>query len=212
MSGKVIDDFIVPAASGRAFVVKKGHILSIIQVEGPQMADVAILNANDYKEVFHAGWSAALNMLTGEGNMKRLTKLYSKPPRDNVMMTVVDDPVGVHLAWNGGRCSRKIYEQFFNMPNHRSCQDNLAKALAPYGLTEDDVPDVFNVFMNVEGLEEGRFEMLAPVSKKGDSISLRAEMDVLVAISACPFDLLYTPKPLHVKVLAPQGSGGLLYA
>ena len=37
------------------------------------------------------------------------------------------------------------------MTNHRSCQDNLAEVLAPYGLGEDDVPDVFNAFMNVDG-------------------------------------------------------------
>lgn len=204
MKGKPIDDFIVPAGRGKAFLLKRGQIMSIIEVEGPQMADVTFLNAHDLKEVFHAGWTAALNMIAGEGDMRRVKKLYSKPPRDNVMLTVVEDTVGVHLAWNGGRCSRKVYEQFFKLPNHRSCQDNLAEALAPYGLTEDDVPDVFNAFMNVRGIEQGRFETLMPVAKKGDYISFRAEMDVLVAISACPFDLLYTPKPLQVKVIEPE--------
>lgn len=204
MSETVVDDFIIPATYGKAFVVKKGQIVTIIQVEGPQMVDATFLNANDLREVFHAGMTVALNMITGDGNMKRITKLYSKPPRDNVMLTVVDDPVGMHLAWNGGRCTRKFYEHFANAPNHRSCQDNLAEVLAPYGLTEDEVPDVFNVFMNVEGIEEGRFEMVMPVSKKGDYISLRAEMDVLVAISACPFDLLYAPRPLQIRITEPH--------
>jgi uncharacterized protein len=203
MEERLVSEFIVPAREGHAFILHKGQVMSIIEVEGKQMADVAFLNANDRKEVFHAGWSAALNMIAGEGNLRRLKKLYSKPPRDNVMLTVVDDPVGVHLAWNGGRCSRKTYEQFFNLPGHRSCQDNLAEALAPFGVMEDDVPDVFNVFMNVVGFEEGRFEMLEPVAEKDDYISLRAEMDILVAISACPFDLLYIPKPLQVKITAP---------
>jgi uncharacterized protein len=201
MKEKVLDEFIVPALHGKAFVVLKGQVVSFIEVEGKQMADIVFLNANDYKEVFHAGWSAALNMMMGEGDMKKLKKLYSKPPRDNVMLTVVDDPTGVHLAWNGGRCSRKIYEQFFDMPGHRSCQDNLAEALAPYGLTEDDVPDVFNAFMNAEGFAEGRFDTLEPVTEQGDYISMRAEMDVLVGVSACPFDLLYTPRPLGIKIV-----------
>ena len=72
--------------------------------------------------------------------------------------------------------------------------------MAPFGLSEDDVPDVFNAFMNAEGFEDGRFDTLEPVTKKGDYISLRAEMDLLVAVSACPFDLLYTPKPLQVTI------------
>lgn len=203
MKEKVVDDFIVPARHGKGFVVRKGQVMSIIEVEGKQMADVVFLNANDYREVFAASWSVALNMMKGEGDMKKIKKLYSKPPRDNVMLTVVDDPTGVHLPWNGGRCSRKIYEQFFNMPGHRSCQDNLAEALAPYGLSEDDVPDVFNAFMNAEGFEEGRFETLEPVTKKGDYISLRAEMDVLVGVSACPSDLRYTPKPLQIRITEP---------
>jgi uncharacterized protein YcgI (DUF1989 family) len=204
--GEVIDDFIIPATYGKAFVVKKGQVMTIFQVEGPQMVDATFLNANDHKEVFHAGMTAAVNMIDGEGSLLRVRKLYSKPPRDNVMMTVVDDPVGVHLAWNGGRCSRKFYAERANDPNHRSCQDNLAEALAPYGLTEDDVPDVFNAFMNVGGIEEGRFETLMPVSKKGDYISLRAEMDILAAVSACPFDLLYTPKPLRIQIVQPPQS------
>ena len=203
MKEKVVDDFIVPARHGKGFVVRKGQVMSIIEVDGKQMADVVFLNANDHREVFAACWSVALNMMKGEGDMKKIKKLFSKPPRDNVMLTVVDDPTGVHLPWNGGRCSRKIYEEFFNMPGHRSCQENLAEALAPYGLEDDDVPDVFNAFMNAEGFEEGRFETLQPVTEKGDYISLRAEMDVLVGVSACPFDLLYTPKPLQIRITEP---------
>jgi uncharacterized protein len=201
IKGRVVEDFIIPATYAKAFIVKKGQVVSIIQVEGKQMVDAVFFNANDHKEVFHAGMTVAINMMNGEGNLQHVTKLYSKPPRDNVMLTVVDDPVGVHLAWNGGRCSRKFYENYANVKGHRSCQDNLAEALAPYGLTEDDVPDVFNAFMNVAGVEEGKFEVVLPASEKGDYISLRAEMDILAAVSACPFDLLYTPKPLQIRIL-----------
>lgn len=203
IAGRLMDDFIIPATYGKAFVVRQGQVLSIIQVEGPQMVDAVFLNANDHREVFHAGMTVAINMMTGEGTMQRITKLYSKPPRDNVMMTVVADPVGVHLAWNGGRCSRRFYEDLAGVKGHRSCQDNLAEALAPYGLSEDDVPDVFNAFMNVAGIEGGKFETIMPVSQKGDYISLRAEMDILAAVSACPFDQLYTPRPLQIQIIEP---------
>lgn len=204
IKGRIVDDFIIPATYGKAFIVKKGQTLTIAQVEGKQMVDATFLNANDLKEVFHAGMTVAINMMMGEGTMQWVTKLYSKPPRDNVMLTVVEDPVRVHLAWNGGRCSRKFYEDFANIKGHRSCQDNLAEALAPYGISEDDVPDVFNAFMNVGGIEEGKFETLMPASEKGDYISMQAEMDILAAVSACPFDLLYTPKPLQIQIIEPN--------
>ena len=200
--GGLVADFIIPATRAKAFEVKRGQVLNIVQVEGPQMVDAVFLNARDLREVFHAGWTVALNMINGTGTMRKVAKLYSKPPRDNLMLVVVEDPVGVHLAWNGGRCSRGFYEGI-GRPNHRNCQDNLAEALAPYGLGEDDVPDVFNAFMNVEGIEQGRFETVMPVSRKGDHISLRAEMDILAAVSACPFDLLYTPRPLQIQIVQP---------
>ena len=202
IKGSLLADFIIPATYARAFEVKQGQVLNIVQVEGPQMVDAVFLNARDLKEVFHAGWTAAINMINGTGTMKKVAKLYSKPPRDNVMLEVLEDPVGVHLPWNGGRCSRSFYEGI-GMKNHRSCQDNLAEVLAPYGLGEDDVPDVFNAFMNVDGIEEGKFETVMPVSKKGDYITLRAEMDILAAVSACPFDLLYAPRPLQIQIAQP---------
>ena len=200
IKGSLLADFIIPATYAKAFEVKQGQVLNIVQVEGPQMVDAVFLNARDLKEVFHAGWTAAINMINGTGTMKKVAKLYSKPPRDNVMLEVLEDPVGVHMPWNGGRCSRSFYEGI-GMTNHRSCQDNLAEVLAPYGLGEDDVPDVFNAFMNVDGIEEGKFETVMPVSKKGDYIALRAEMDILAGVSACPFDLLYTPRPLQIQIV-----------
>ena len=43
--------------------------------------------------------------------------------------------------------------------------------------------------MRVRYDEKGKMEILPPVAKKGDYVDLRAEMGLLVAISACPSDL-----------------------
>jgi uncharacterized protein YcgI (DUF1989 family) len=89
---------------------------------------------------------------------------------------------------------------------HRSCQENLAEALAPHGLSGDDIADVFNVFMNVDLRPDGSFTILPPTARKGDYIELRAEMNVLAAVSACPADRNATndgrPKPLGITILA----------
>ena len=63
---------------------------------------------------------------------------------------------------------------------------NLVEALEPHGLTPEDVPDVFNMFMNVSYDDEGRYHIHGPVAGKGGYIDMRAEMDSLVALSACP--------------------------
>jgi uncharacterized protein len=203
---EIVQDIMIPARHGKAFVVKKGQILRIIEVDGIQVADCTFINANDHREGYHAGQSVGLNMHEGIGTMRRLTKLYSKPPRENVMLTVVHDPIGVHFVWNGGRCSRKIYALRDGIDTyHRSCQENLEEALAPFGIAPDDVPDVFNAFMNVDIINEEKMVFNPPLTKPGDYIDLRAEMDILAAISACPSDVSastgFNPKRIQVHIL-----------
>jgi hypothetical protein len=204
MERKIVKEIFIPAGEARAFIVNKGQIFRLMQVEEKQVADVIFFNANDYRETFHAGHSIWLNCIEKVGNIKRITKLYSKPPKENLMAVVIDDPVGVHFPYIGTRCSRLIYKLRDNVdaPPHRTCQDNLAEAIAPYGLGPDDVPDVFNVWMNVDIDENGCFIIKPPVAGPGDYIDIRAEMDLLVAVSACPSDIApvndFRIKPLKV--------------
>jgi uncharacterized protein YcgI (DUF1989 family) len=203
LSGSLAD-FIIPAREARAFVVPRGAHLRIHLVEDKQVGDCCFFNADDPREVFHVGQTWALNVLLGTGNAKSFKHFYSKPPRENVMLTVVEDTVRNHWGNMGGRCSRRLYELRDGDRTHRSCQENLADALAPHGLTGDDIVDVFNVFMNVELRADGSFTILPPTARKGDYIELRAEMNILAAVSACPADRNATndgrAKPLGITV------------
>jgi len=201
---RVLEDCVIPAGRGRAFIVPRGAVLRIHLVEDRQVGDCCFFNAHDRREVFHVGQSWALNVMLGTGNARSFRHFYSKPPRENVMLTVLEDTVRNHWGNMGGRCSRRLYELRDRDPGHRSCQENLAEALAPFGVSGDDIADVFNVFMNVELRPDGSFAILPPTAKKGDHIDLRAEMDVLAAVSACPADRNATndgrAKPLGVTV------------
>ena len=69
---------------------------------------------------------------------------------------------------------------------HHGCQGNLEMALAPFGIGSDRVPIAFNVFMNVSvDSETGEIKVLPPRSRAGDSITFRAEMDLVIAMTAC---------------------------
>ena len=198
-------EIIVPAGHAEAFVVNREQVMRIGQVEGEQVGDVIMFNAHDYREHFDVGESLILNWIENCGDLKHITKFYSQPSRENLMFTVLEDTTKIHFVWNSARCSPKIYamRDKVNVPPHRSCQTNLAEAIAPYGLSPDDVPDVFNVFMNVD-IVENKFVIRPPVVKKEDYIDLRAEMDSLVAVSACPSDRAITnagrTKPLKVQI------------
>ncbi|MBI3458328.1 MAG: urea carboxylase-associated family protein [Candidatus Rokubacteria bacterium] len=206
MEMRVINELVIPAREGRAVEVKKGNILRLHIVEAPQVGDCVFFNAHDHKEMFHVGQSWALNQFLGTGNGRSFKYFFSKPPRENIMLTVVADTTRNHWGNMGGRCSRRMLELRDKVVSgHRSCQENLAEALAPYGITGDDVIDVFNVFMNVEQDGDGNFRIHPSAAKAGDYIDLRAEMDILAGISACPADATPTngfrPKPLGVKIL-----------
>jgi uncharacterized protein len=217
-SRTVVEEFVIPASYGRGFVVPEGHILRIEEVEGKQVVDATFQNADNLRETFHAGQSMALNMLGGTGNLKQVRYLYSRPPYENVLMEVTDDPVGVNFAWMGGRCTRKIYEfrnargigRNVDVDGHRTCQQNLEEALEPFGVEPDLVPDVFNIWMNNDDeatVREQHMVFLRPIADVGDYIELRAELNVLVGISACPNDQDDVndgrPKPLGIKIFAP---------
>jgi uncharacterized protein YcgI (DUF1989 family) len=201
---RVLEDCVIPAGRGKAFVVPRHAVLRIHLVEDRQVGDCCFFNANDRREVFHVGQSWALNVMLGTGNAKSFRHFYSKPPRENVMLTVLADTVRNHWGNMGGRCSKRLYELRDGDRNHRSCQENLAEALAPFGVAGDDIVDIFNVFMNVEMRPDGSFTILPPLARKGDYIELRAEMDVLAAVSACPADRNATndgrAKPLGITV------------
>lgn len=201
---KVISEFVISKCTGKGFIVKKSQVLRIIDHVGPQVADVVFLNAHDYKEQFSARWSIILNSIEGIGGLKRITKLYSKPPWENVMLTVIDDKVGVHVF--GCHCSRKFYE-LLNHSGHRSCSDNFQDALGKFGVKLEDLDSsgVFNVFMNETIDEDGTVHIVPPVAKKGDYIDLLAEMDVLVGFSNCPDDIdpcnAYECRDMKVQIL-----------
>ena len=201
---RVLEDVVIPAGRAHAFLVPRGAILRIHLVEARQVGDCCFFNAEDRREVFHVGQTWALNGLLGTGTAKSWLHFYSKPPRENVMLTVVDDTVRNHWGNMGGRCSRRLYALRDGDASHRSCQENLAEALAPHGLGGDDIVDVFNVFMSVELDAAGGFRILPPQTKAGDYIDLRAEMNVLAAVSACPADRNATndgrAKPLGIRV------------
>jgi uncharacterized protein len=200
----VTNEFIIPAEHGRACLVKKGQILRIHQVEGQQAADCAFFNADDPKEQFHVGQSWALNVMLRMGTARAPARLFSKPPRENLMLTVLQDTAKEHFGNCAGRCSTKLLALRDNRTGVRSCQENLAEALVPFGIDGDDIGDVFNAFMNVDFDANGGFTIKIPCNTADDFLDLRAEMNIIAAVSACPNRTgpvnNFAAKPLGIKI------------
>jgi uncharacterized protein len=188
----------IPACEGRSWTVKRGEEVRIVAVDGPQAADVIAWNAGDPRESLSSWLTRHVS-----GNFGRAATVYSKLPAGRAMFSVLTDRPG--LLWlSPGRCNRLKYESL-GSPGHANCQDILAATIAPYGMSAFDVPEVLNVFMNPQLHEDGSYEFLASPVKAGDYFAMRAEMDVVMAASACPDDAGYNagrPKPLRIDILS----------
>jgi uncharacterized protein YcgI (DUF1989 family) len=166
---------------GTAFTLARGQVLTVIDPQGQQVADLLAFAQADVREAISNGrtFDYEETIKLGVGN-----RLWSN--RSNPMLTIVEDSVGCH-DFLLTPCSEATFRHFYpDMPVHRGCFGNLAEALAPYGVEPDAIPTAFNLFMNVPiEAGSGRVSVLPPTSKAGDHIALRAEMDLVIGLTAC---------------------------
>lgn len=166
--------------SGKAFYLKKGDVLTVVDPEGMQVSDMVLFNSDDFDEKLSSGKSLDFeeSILLTTGNF-----LWSN--RSRKMMEILEDTNGRNdflLA----PCSKETFEIMYNYSgDHPSCLDNLAKNLKPMGIKQDDIPTAFNIFMNVQFDGKGKLSVLPPTSKAGDHVKFRAQMDLLVCLTAC---------------------------
>ncbi|MFQ5850546.1 MAG: DUF1989 domain-containing protein [Candidatus Binatia bacterium] len=197
-TAKVVREAVVPKNTGMAFIVRQGQYIRVI---GESTADFVVFNLNNLRERFD---QSRTKVDQGKIYVSAGDVLISK--LNNVMMTIVEDGYqeGTHDLQKG-MCSRSFYEKWGEkvfeiygdtwarvgrrreaVPDH-GCWENLTEALKPWQVPPEDVPSPLNVFqtMVIDG-ERGTMRYSTTRPKPGTRIDLRAEMDCLVGISACP--------------------------
>jgi uncharacterized protein YcgI (DUF1989 family) len=183
--------------TGTAFELRAGESLRVVDLEGEQVADFIAFNSTDKAEWLSSGRSIDY------ANRIYLTKgdiLYSN--RSRPMLTILEDAVGRH-DFLLTPCSPETFQIIYkNDAAHPSCFHNLATHLAPFGIAPDTIPTTFNIFMNVEIDPKSELKILPPRSKAGDSIVLRAEMDLIVGLTACSAEMSnnYRFKPIGYEI------------
>lgn len=172
---------VVPPRTGTAFTLAAGERLTVVDLQGEQVADLLCYNRHDVGEVLSSGrtldYAETIFLTTGH-------PLYSN--RSRVMLEITEDEVGRH-DFLLTPCSKDTFRIIYGDTDpHRGCFGNLAAALEPYGVGEDAIPTTFNVFMNVtvDG-GTGALRVLPPTSRAGQKIVLEAKMDLIVGLTAC---------------------------
>jgi uncharacterized protein YcgI (DUF1989 family) len=203
---RMIADDLVPARQGGAWLVNRGQHIRVIDVEGAQICDFVCFNADNLAERFSQARTKANQ---GKFTITTGDHLYSRD--NNVMLTIVEDTYGDHdLQW--GMCSAWVFEnvrrKYHGMAETFSvggplgsppfgCYEVLQKALKPWAISPENIPDPFNIFQTMDiQMAQRRLAIVNGRSKPGDYVDMVATMDTLCAASACPS----TGRPLRIQV------------
>ena len=188
--------------TGTAFTIDRGQLLRIVDPQGEQVSDLISFARADVAEWLSSGRTIdyANTIYLTEGHT-----LYSN--RSRPMWTIVEDTVGRH-DFLLTPCSPETFTIIYKTTaHHPSCFENLTTHLAPFGIAPDAIPTTLNVFMNVEVAPSGELRILPPRSRAGDYLLLRAELDLIVGVTACSAEFSNNGsfKPIDVEILtAPE--------
>jgi hypothetical protein len=199
----------VPYNTGWSAEMKKGQL---IRITATTTVDLVAFNLHNLTERFDQARTKVYNMKifisTGDKLMGRANQH---------MMTITEDGYkdGTHdlqkgmcsgyrfqLAKQEGRLGEYYPREIKEIPDH-GCYENLSKALASYNIAPEDIPSPLNLnqTMKIDGVT-GKMEHTQIRPKPGTYVDFRAEMDLLVAFSACP-DLPVGGKPVDVMIYEP---------
>jgi uncharacterized protein YcgI (DUF1989 family) len=194
----------IPARQGRAFALCAGQVLRLVNTHGSQVAVFWAFCADDPREY-----------LSMEHVRPALRRLIPRPGdvlvtnrREPLLTLLADSSPGVYDTLIAC-CDVHRYRQLGFAGLHDNCTDNLRMAMLAIGRRAVEIPCPFNIWMNTPPLADGTIAYLAPDSRPGDLVELRADRECIAVVSACPMDLLpingegCTPMPLHATVLAP---------
>ncbi len=197
MDMEKVSELKVEPRDGKTFEVPAGHFFRIVSVEGSQVGDLNLWNANDLSERFFSGKTRQLHathVSTGD-------RLWSTMPGLRPMATITHDTLdwygwdedggGVHDVI-GTRCDPYTNFMLKGVDYHHCCHSNLTRALAeakgiPPNEAEPHIHDVLNVFMCTGFTRDThQYFMKASPVRPGDFIELFAEIDLFGALSTCP--------------------------
>ena len=193
---------VVPARRGRAVRLKAGQAMRVINTHGRQVVDTWAFNAEDMGEFMSMPHLHA----TLERVFPKAGDGLATNRRRPILVLEEDTSPGRHDTVIAA-CDVHRYAALGCREYHDNCTDNLHAALGTLGLSVEGCPAPLNLFMNIPIAPDGGIAWGEPLSRPGDSVTLRATMDCVVVLSACPQDMIpingadCTPTEVHFRLL-----------
>lgn len=196
---------LVPGGGHTSFILKRGQLLRITDLEGGANASLLLLNAAEKSERLNLPDSLKCQ------HTAKLTAghcLYSDMGR--VLAAITADTCGWHDSFGGVLNADEVQEKY-GSGNYQQLRngffrngvDNLLVEMGKWNLNLQDLLMCLNLFSKVTVDSDGCFHFQPGNSKAGDYIELYAPMDTLVVLTALqhPMDPnpVYAPKPLQLS-------------
>jgi hypothetical protein len=191
----------VPAREGRAVRLDAGRRFRVIDPEGGQVADTWAFVADDPRE-FHSAQHTRVHV---NRLFPKAGEHFVTNRRRPVLLLEEDNTPGIHDMLCAA-CDPERYEGLGVEGWHASCQENLQNALREIGVEPPPfAPQPINLFMNTPAGADGAIDWLPAPTKAGDHVVMRAELDLVLAVSACPQDIVQIneqkPGPVEIELL-----------
>ena len=176
---------IIPARRGAAAFVQKGQNVTVVNTHGEQVVDTWAFVRHDLREFMSMEHTRAtlVKIMPTVGDYLYTTR------RRPILKIVQDTSPGIHDTLMAA-CDNYRYGLLGCTEYHDNCTDNLWAAMHGLGLTPPETPSPLNLFMNIPWQSGGELSFDPPVTRPGDFITLEAQLDTVVAFSACPQDIL----------------------
>jgi len=197
-----LQDIRVNSAKARAYFVRAGEYIQIIDVAGRQCTDFQCFAARKLeKGVEHPLDVTTTRSLMGQSYPHPGLRSKAFDQEMEALVEEVRDTVGRHDAF-GLACNARYYDDQ-GYPGHVNCTDNFNAELAPYGIAARKGWMALNFFYNTRIDDQNVLYFDEPWSRAGDYVLLRALTDLVCVSSACPDDIDpsngWNPTDIHVR-------------
>src|SRR5882724_5183058 len=196
---------VIPAVEPWIHEIRKGQYFRIVDLKGNQAADTFFYNAHDYADRY-----SSQDTIREQGNIYLTTGTRILSRFGTHLLTIVADTCGRHDTLGGACANESNMVRYTIEKRHmHACRSSFLKAVIDWdnGMDKRDITSNINFFMNVPVTPEGGLTFEDGVSDAGKYVEMRAEIDVIAAISNCP-QLnnpcnAYNPTPIRVLIWEP---------
>jgi len=204
-SGPALREEHLPGGGHHSFILRRGQILRMTDINGGANVSMMMLNAHEKSERLNLP-----DTLKGQHTARLTTGHCFYSDMGRVLTGIVADSCGWHDPFGGVLNAAETREKYGEgryqeqrNAFYRNGTDNLLVEMGKWDMRIEDLLMVVNFFSKVTVDNGGNFSFCSGHSSPGSSVELFAMMDTLIVLTALPHPLdpatAYAPQPVQLS-------------